>query len=470
MPVSIVWFRKDLRLADNPALVAGQASGSAVVPVYVLDERNDGVRPPGAASHWWLHHSLQSLDASLRRLGSRLILRCGPAEEVIAQLVAECEADAVYWNHLYDQGSRDCDAHIKNRLGGRGVLTESRKANLLFEPWEVKTASGDPYKVFTPFWRACRALAPSDTTLTAPTKLSAPAKWPRSDAIADWMLLPTRPDWAGGLRETWRPGEKHAARRLSDFLDGPLSHYRHAREKPAFQGTSRLSPHLAFGEISPRQIWRATTARPHSTTGEKFLAELGWREFAYHLLFHFGDLATQNFRKEFDHFPWVDPRKGGALSPWQRGRTGYPIVDAGMRELWATGWMHNRVRMIVASFLVKDLLIDWRHGEQWFWDTLVDADPANNPVNWQWVAGSGADAAPYFRIFNPVLQGEKFDPQGEYIRRWVPELADLPASTIHRPWTAAGRPSPEAYPHPMVDHATARKRALEAFRNLKRNT
>jgi deoxyribodipyrimidine photo-lyase len=280
-------------------------------------------------------------------------------------------------------------------------------------------------------------------------------------------LLPGAPDWSGGLGATWAPGEAAAAHRLEAFLDGALANYREARELPAVAGTSRLSPHLAFGEISPRQVWRAASARGFSAATDKFLAELGWREFAYSLLFHFGDLAQRNFRPEFDAFPWSD--EDDAVEAWRRGRTGYPIVDAGLRQLWATGWMHNRVRMIAASFLTKDLMIDWRLGERWFWDTLVDADPASNAAGWQWVTGSGADAAPYFRVFNPVLQGEKFDPTGDYVRRWVPELASLPSEIIHRPWTASRKLPPEIYPERIVDHAAARGRALDAFRNLKRS-
>lgn len=462
---SLVWFRNDLRLADNPALTAALASGR-VVPVYVLDTETEGVRAPGAASRWWLHHSLASLDASLRALGSRLILRHGPAEAALADVAAACGATSVHWNRLYDAGARARDSRIKESFKARGVAAESHKASLLFEPWEVATQAGLPFKVFTPFWRACRALPPPGAPLPAPKALPAPEAWPTSDRLADWKLLPTAPDWAGGLRARWTPGEAAAAARVGAFLDGTLAAYRTARDLPAIEGTSRLSPHLAFGEISPRQIWRAATGVGQSAAVDKFLAEIGWREFGYNLLFHFGDLAERNFRPEFDGFPWREDTD--ALDAWQRGRTGYPIVDAGLRELWTTGWMHNRVRMIVASFLAKDLLIDWRHGERWFWDTLVDADPASNATGWQWVAGSGADAAPYFRVFNPVLQGEKFDPAGDYVRRWVPELAALPAEFIHRPWTAPRPPRAGLYPARIVDHAVARDRALEAFRTIRK--
>ena len=465
MSVSIVWFRSDLRLSDNPALIKALESGRPVVPVFLLDEETDGVRRLGAASRWWLHHSLHALDASLRRLGSRLILRRGPAEKVIGELVAECGAASVFWNRAYDRGARERDARLKKALSASGVAAESFKASLLFEPWEVTTQSGGSFKVFTPFWRACRALPPPAAPLPAPQRVAAPEAWPSAEPLAAWQLLPTSPDWAGGLRAAWTPGEDGAKQRLARFLDDALEDYRQARDLPGVEGTSRLSPHLAFGEIGPRQIWQVALTRGASAATEKFLAEVGWREFAYNLIFHNGDLAERNFRPEFDAFPWTAP--GEALAAWQRGRTGYPIVDAGLRELWTTGWMHNRVRMIVASFLTKDLMIDWRQGERWFWDTLVDADLANNSTGWQWVAGCGADAAPYFRVFNPVLQGEKFDPDGDYVRLWVPELAHLSNDTIHRPWTASVPPN--VYPERIVEHGAARDRALAAFQTLKKS-
>jgi deoxyribodipyrimidine photo-lyase len=465
MSVSIVWFRNDLRLSDNPALIKALEAGRAVVPVFVLDEETEGFRRRGAASRWWLHHSLHALDASLRRLGSRLLLRRGPAVKVLTGLAAECDAEAVFWNRVYDQASRERDAGLKKSLSGQGVAVESFKANLLFEPWEVTTQNGGAFKVFTPFWRACRALSPPVAPLPSPKSLPAPKSWPGGEPLASWRLLPSSPDWAGGIRAAWTPGEDGAKQRLTRFLDDALEAYRDARDFPAVEGTSRLSPHLAFGEVSPRQIWRVAMTRGASAATEKFLSEVGWREFAYHLVFHNGDLAERNFRREFDSFPWAAP--DDTLAAWQRGRTGYPIVDAGMRELWTTGWMHNRVRMIAASFLTKDLLIDWRRGERWFWDTLVDADPANNATGWQWVAGCGADAAPYFRVFNPILQGEKFDPEGDYVRRWVPELSHLPNDAIHRPWTA-GVPA-DVYPARIVGHGAARDRALAAFQTIKKS-
>ncbi len=420
----------------------------------------------GAAARWWLHHSLLSLDASLRALGSRLILRRGPAEKVIEQVCTEYDASALYWNRAYDLATCERDERVKLALTRRGVSAESLKANLLYEPWEVKTGSGGPFKVFTAFWRACRELPSPGAALPTPKALPAPETWVSSDALDDWKLLPSAPDWAGGMRAPWTPGEAAASQRLSLFLDTALANYRQARDLPAVPATSRLSPHLAFGEISPRQIWRAATTRGMSAACEKFLTELGWREFSYNLLFNHGDLGRRNYRSEFDSFPWIDEE--GMLEAWRRGRTGYPIVDAGLRELWTTGWMHNRVRMIVASFLTKDLLIDWRAGERWFWDTLVDADIANNAMGWQWVAGSGADAAPYFRIFNPVLQGEKFDPRGDYVRRWIPELGGLPPDVVHRPWDAEKPLPAEIYPERIVDHAAARNRALAAFSSIKK--
>jgi deoxyribodipyrimidine photo-lyase len=463
--VALVWLRNDLRLADNPALMAAVESGRPVVPVFILDDGTAGVRPLGAASRWWLHNSLVALDKDLQALGSRLVLRRGRAEAVLPDLAAECDAGAIYWNRQYEGAARERDARLKQSFKARGVVAESLKANLLFEPWEVRTAGGTEFKVFTAFWRACLKLPAPAGPLPAPRALAAPKEWPAGERLADWKLLPVAPDWAGGLRATWQPGERAARDRLATFLDGAIGRYRAERDLPAVEGTSRLSPHLAFGEITPRQVWHATRARDASAAAEKFLAEVGWREFSYNLLFHNDGLRERNFRPEFDGFPWADDEQ--ALAAWQRGRTGYPIVDAGMRELWTTGWMHNRVRMIVASFLTKDLLIDWRRGESWFWDTLVDADPANNVMSWQWVSGCGADAAPYFRVFNPVLQGEKFDPDGKYVRRWLPELAALPGSLIHRPWTNPGELPRGTYFPPIVDHAAARDRALLAFRSIK---
>jgi len=473
---SLLWFRQDLRLADNPALTAAVQAGAPLVCVYLLDEATPGAWASGGASRWWLHHSLTALDAALRARGNRLVLRRGPAAEAIPALAAETGAARVFWNRCYEPYAVDRDRALKTALQGVGLAVESCNAALLLEPWQVKTGGGEPYRVFTPFWRALQGLYRDEAPLPAPRQLP-PAPELAGDRLADWKLLPTRPDWAGGLRRSWTPGEAGAQARLEGFLALALADYRADRDRPDLAGTSRLSPHLHFGEIGPRQVWHATrhavaAAGKSEAAAEKFLCEIAWREFAQHLLFHFPSLPEANWRPAFDAVEWR--RDPAALAAWQQGRTGYPIVDAGLRELWATGWMHNRVRMVVASFLIKDLLLDWRQGAAWFWDTLVDADLANNAASWQWVAGSGADAAPYFRVFNPVLQGERFDPEGAYVRRWVPELAGLPRQVIHRPWEAdaailrqAGVTLGRSYPERIVAHDAARRRALAAFKAVK---
>jgi len=474
----ILWFRQDLRLNDNPALSAAAASGRPVIALYVLDTAmRDWAM--GGASRWWLHHSLDQLGAALRqRYGIALLLRRGDPEAVVTALAQETDARAVHWNRCYEPAAVARDTRLKAALQESGIETGSHNAALLFEPWQVKTQAGGWFKVFSPFWRACRALPEPATPPRAPQTLTPWLRPLASDALTDWGLLPHRPDWAGGLREAWTPGEAGAAARLQDFLDEALTSYAQGRDRPDRAATSKLSPHLHFGEISPRQIWHAIRMKVDTggltvgSNAEKFLAELGWREFSYHLLYHFPALPQRSFRDDFEAFPWDNrPR---LLQAWQQGRTGYPIVDAGMRELWHTGWMHNRVRMIVASFLVKHLRQDWRQGAAWFWDTLVDADLANNAASWQWVAGSGADAAPYFRIFNPILQGEKFDSRGDYVRRWVPEIAALPDKYIHKPWLAPDKVLAESglrlgrdYPAPLVDHDGARKAALAAFASLR---
>jgi deoxyribodipyrimidine photo-lyase len=477
--VTLLWFGRDLRLADNPALAAALARGGPIVPFFALDDADAGQWAPGGASRWWLEGSLSTLAESLRRCGSALVLRRGPAEEAIERLVAETGADAVYWNRRYEPWARARGERIKAALRARGIAAHSFNGALLAEPWRIRTQDGGPYRVFTPFRKALRDVEVGEPG-PRPQALPRPEAFPDSDALSSWSLRPTAPDWAGGLRAAWTPGETAAQARLAEFADAAASAYRQRRDAPGAAGTSRLSPHLHFGEIGPRQVWRALTQQALAATGgptgagvEAFLAEIAWREFSHHLLFHFPDLPERPLRPEFAGFPWAQDRQGFAA--WRRGRTGYPIVDAGLRELWATGWMHNRARMIVASFLVKDLLIDWRRGAAWFWDTLVDADLANNSANWQWVAGCGADAAPYFRIFNPALQGAKFDPAGAYVRRWVPELAGLPDPLIHAPWRAKPIELADAqvrlgrdYPAPIVDHAHARRRALEAFQRLRK--
>ncbi len=471
----ILWFRHDLRLSDNPALAAAVAQNAPLVGLYVLDEQSPDLRGLGGAARWWLHHSLMALSEDLARYGVPLILRRGPAVDVIASTAEALGARAVVWNRLYGRGEVHRDEAVARMLAAAGRSCESHNAGLMVEPWEITTAAGGSFKVFSRFWRAAVQRGFSPPLKSGPRRQ--PAMSVDSDSLHSWALTPSAPDWAGGLRETWRPGEEGARARLQQFLDGRLTGYAEGRNTPGAPSTSALSPHLAFGEISPRQVYFAAAAAGETNPRlghdvEKFQAELGWREFSYHLLAHAPELATRNWRADFDRISWRED--AASLSLWTRGLTGYPIVDAGMRELWRTGWMHNRVRMITASFLIKHLLIDWRHGERWFWDTLVDADPASNAASWQWVAGSGADAAPYFRIFNPILQGEKFDPEGVYVRRYIPELARLPNAWIHRPWeapalaaSAAGIRLGRDYPLPIVDHAAARARALAAFKVLK---
>jgi len=478
MPAPVIlWFREDLRLADNPALRAAADTGRPVIPVYIRDEAGAGRWPAGGASRWWLHRSLERLDAALRQRGSRLMLRSGDAATVLAALVRETGAGDVHWGRCYGPGEPALEARLRGQLGDIATLRRF-PGRLLFEPEALRTGAGRPFQVFTPFWKACLAQPAPRLPVVAPAHLVAPAAWPATEALAGWRLLPSAPDWSGGLRAAFEPGESAAMARLGEFLDGPVRGYRVARDEPGVAGTSRLSPHLHFGELSSRQVWhavRASMAAGEAPEGEgaAFLRELGWREFSAHLLCHWPDLPDLPLRREFADFPWAPEPE--LYRAWCRGRTGYPLIDAGMRELWTTGWMHNRVRMIVASFLVKDLLIPWQDGEAWFWDTLVDADLANNAASWQWVAGCGADAAPYYRVFNPVLQARKFDPAGRYVRRFVPELAALPDRFLHAPWEApaailetAGVRLGDDYPLPIVDHGAARQRALDAWASLRR--
>jgi deoxyribodipyrimidine photo-lyase len=467
----LVLFRRDLRIGDNGALAAAQDSGRPVLPVFILDEESDGSRPLGGASRWWLHHSLQALSQALDHLGAPFVLRRGLTLRVVADLVRQSGAQAVYWNRRYDPAGVAADTALKAALHDAEIEAKSFDGHLLHEPSRVKTGQGGPYKVYSAFWRALSDGPEPRDPIDAPKHLHAFAGDITSLVLEDLGLLPAHPDWAGGLRDSWTPGEAGAHERLDDFLSGGIKGYGELRDRPDREATSRLSPHLAFGEITPFTIFAALRdARLNENEDSaKFRKEVVWREFCHHLLFHNPNLAVANYQPSFDAFGWrSDP---AALAAWQRGRTGYPIVDAGMRELWHTGSMHNRVRMITASFLTKHLLIDWRDGERWFWDTLVDADPASNPANWQWVAGSGADAAPYFRIFNPVLQGEKFDPNGDYVRRWVPEIAGLPDKFLHKPWASpatvlekAGLKPGKTYPLPVVDHDAARERALATYR------
>jgi deoxyribodipyrimidine photo-lyase len=449
----IVWFRQDLRLADNPALRAAAQTGAPIVALFVLD---DGGRALGGAARWWLHHSLAALDASLKK---HLVLRRGDAATILPTLAKQTGAQAVMWNRCYEPFAVARDTRLKAELTEQGVDVQSFNGALLHEPWDLETGAGKPFRVFTPFWNAMRAREAS-RPLPAPSTMT--LQRVDGDRLEDWRLLPTRPDWATGF--DWTPGEKSAHDALYDFLPH-IAQYKTGRDLPDRDGTSRLSPHLHWGEISPRQIWQAVRTHGHGDGAETFLKELGWREFCAQLLFHHPDMTTAPLDQRFQKFPWRTSKKD--FSAWTRGQTGIPIVDAGMRQLWQTGWMHNRVRMIVASLLIKHLGIQWRDGEAWFWDTLVDADLASNVANWQWVAGCGADAAPFFRIFNPVLQGEKFDPRGLYVRRFVPELAALPDKFIHKPWAA---PQPPAnYPAPIVGLAAGRARALAGFQALKQS-
>ncbi len=477
--LTIYWLRQDLRLADNPALLAAVDSGHPVLPLYILDETVPERYMPGAASRWWLHHSLAALDESLRSRGSGLVLRRGDAGAILAGLASEAGVAQVHWNRCYEPFATARDQRIKQQLSGQGVEVASHKGALMFEPWEIETGQGTPYKVFSQFWKRGRL----KSGVEVPQLREAPARLPAlpdigGDRLESWGLLPTAPDWSGGFRPLWEPGEAGAFRKLNRFIDSGLRDYKNLRNRPDLEHVSRLSPHLHWGEIAPWRAWHAAAAAGSSRADipeadvAHFQSELGWREFSYHLLFNFPALPEKNWKPMFDAFPWSKSTK--RLKAWQRGQTGYPLVDAGMRELWATGWMHNRVRMVVASFLIKHLMIHWREGERWFWDTLVDADLANNSASWQWVAGSGADAAPYFRIFNPITQGEKFDPQAGYIRRWVPEIAALDDKSVFRPWAAGDQVLSEAgirighdYPAPIVDHFEARDRALAAYKAAK---
>lgn len=481
MPASpvMVWFRDDLRLSDHAALTAAAARGAPLICLYVLDETSAAPlrRPFGGASRWWLAQSLRALQRDLVARGASLTLRRGAAPEVIAAVMHEAGVSEVFWNEIDSAGEARVADDVAAAIARQGGAWKSYPGDLLVRPADLRSKDGRGLRVFTPFWKRVLALG------APPRPLAAPARLPPSPALAserleDLGLEPHHPDWASGLRAVWRAGEAAAKARLDEFLTSTIAGYAQDRDRLDREATSRLSPHLRFGEISPRQVWHAArfAGAEHPALArdiDKFQSELGWREFSRHLLYDHPALATNNLNTGFAAFPWRDDV--AALRAWQRGRTGYPIVDAAMRQLWRTGAMPNRARMVVASFLVKHLMIDWREGEAWFWDTLVDADPASNPASWQWVAGCGADAAPYFRIFNPVLQGEKFDPEGRYVARWLPELSKLPSSAIHKPWTAtpldlaaAGIKLGETYPLPIVDHAASRARALAAYAHIRR--
>lgn len=468
MSNAIVWFRQDLRCTDNPALSAACDHNTIVIPLYILDEKAEAL---GKAQNWWLHYSLISLESELEKIGLHFCLRRGNPLDQLTKLVSENQIDVVYWNRCYEPSAIKLELLIKKSLEECDVKVITTNGSLLNEPWEIKNKSGHYFKVYTPFWRTCL----KQLSIPSPTIIIKNPTSPQiySEKLNDWNLLPKKPNWAKAFSHYWQPGEKGAQTKLDEFIKNNLQSYKVNRNVPAKNATSKLSPHLHFGEISTWQVWRAIEEAKldincNLMAAENFLSSLGWREFCYHLLYHFPDLADTNFKAKFDAFPWS--YDDDLLKSWQQGNTGYPIVDAGMRELWHTGFMHNRVRMIVASFLTKDLLIDWRSGTSWFWDTLMDADLANNAFNWQWVAGSGADAAPYFRIFNPVLQGEKFDPKGDYVRQWVPELTKVLNKWIHKPWMAKadelGVRLGVDYPKPIVDHDEKRRIALLNYRMI----
>jgi deoxyribodipyrimidine photo-lyase len=483
-PKTLVWFRKDLRIQDNPALLAASERGE-IIPVFIWDPEAEGDWPPGAASQWWLHHALDALSEQLAKHKSKLIIRRGSSVEVLEDLLKQTHADAIYFNRRYEPAMLETDRNIKQSLRSEDIEVKSFNASLLYEPWTVSTQQDKPYKVYTPFWKRTQDHhdAPPKPC-PEPESITSPSAWPDSDALEDLDLLPEI-DWDSGFYDNWKPGEKHAHERLEAFLDDILTDYADTRNHPAVDGTSRLSPYLHFGELGPRQVWHAVRdymedGRRNLSQADKkqcwvYLKEIAWREFSYHVLFNFPHTPTDPLKPKFEAFNWIDMRQGRhLLEAWQKGKTGYPIVDAGMRQLWEIGWMHNRVRMITASFLVKDLRVHWLEGSKWFWDTLIDADLADNTMGWQWVAGCGADAQPFFRIFNPISQGEKFDPDGNYVRRFVPELKDLPDKYIHSPWKApaealerAGIKLGEDYPEPIVDHSEARDKAMEAYQPVR---
>lgn len=473
MKRALFWFRQDLRLYDNPALYEAALNSDDLILLYIYDKNQ--LRALGEAQKWWLHHSLQELKNTFHKKNIFLTFLQGDSFTVLKNLVAKENIESLFWNRCYDPHSIERDKKIKTFFKDKNIAVNTYNSFLLQEPWEVKNQSGSYFKVFTPYWRHClKTLNPRELLPIPKIKQQSHLA---GESLESLQLLPRNPNWALGFENLWTPGEKGAANNLENFTDFKLEDYEDGRDIPNKSNTSHLSPHLHFGEISPWQIWHAIKYKENESPKitkacERYLTEIGWREFSYHLLFHFPELATKNFRSEFDSFPWEYSQEH--LKAWQKGKTGYPIVDAGMRELWQTGFMHNRIRMVVASFLTKHLLLPWQQGEEWFWNTLLDADNASNPFGWQWTAGSGADAAPYFRIFNPVLQGEKFDPEGLYIKRFVPELSLLPAKYIHAPWEAPKNILQEAnitlgkdYPFPIVDHKTAREKALRAYKTLK---
>ena len=462
-------FTHDLRLTDNPGLASAARDHAQIIPAYVLDESDPWA--PGGANRWWLYHSLKSLAHDLDAAGGRLLLKRGDYVDSVIDLAQTLNVKAVYFSRAYEPWLSEQQYSIRQKLGQLGIDCKRFAGRLLLEPEQIHNQQGKPFQVFTPFYKHALKTYTMAPPITKPA-LNLLIPKTKGDLLSSWNLLPKRPNWAKSFIEQWQPGESGAQKTLQEDLEDIIQHYPDLRDLPAAAGTSKLSPALHFGEISPRQIWhQAKNNSPHAELSEPFLRQIMWREFSYYLLHHWPSIPTQPFKEKFGHFPWHKSKNN--LTAWQQGKTGYPIVDAGMRELWQTGWMHNRVRMIVASFLTKHLRIHWLEGAKWFWDTLVDADLANNSAGWQWVAGSGADAAPYFRIFNPILQGEKFDSRGDYIRRWVPELKSLPSKFIHQPWQASQPELKKAnvtlggnYPFPIVDHKAAREEALYAYKQI----
>lgn len=466
---NIVLFHNDFRIEDNPALFEASKKGE-VIPLFVWDPEKEDPWQLGGASKWWLHYSLKNLKSKLISLNSDLFIRSGKTIDILEEIIKETKATGIFWNRLYDPSMIKLQTSIHTYFQKKGILTIAMPGNLLYEPWLIKNKQFKPFQVFTPFWKTCLKQYEPLLPLPIPKKISTFKQIPHSDSIESLHLLP-KIHWDTGLIEMWKPGEDQAKIHLENFIKNNIYSYQENRDRPDLMGTSLLSPYLHFGEISPRTIWHALKDLNTQQT-ECYSRQLGWREFAHHLLYHFPETESKPLRKEFEYFPWKYDLN--SLKKWQKGMTGYPIIDAGMRQLWKTGWMHNRVRMITGSFLVKDLMIPWQEGAKWFWDTLVDADLANNTLGWQWVSGCGADAAPYFRIFNPITQSKKFDPNGDYIRQWIPELKTFPTKWIHDPWESPINIQKEAnvligydYPYPIVDHSVQRNIALEAFKNFK---
>ena len=481
MNTTLFLFRNDLRLNDNQALSAARKTGQPLILLYIFDDsvQHENIRGMGSASRWWLYHSLNSLIRDLKKHNGKLILRRGDTLKILEEIIGQSNPNKLFFSRGYEP----YQCHIEDKIYARwhnAIAIKRYSGFMLYEPELIRTDNDEFYKVFTPFWKNyLQQPAPKLITTSAGENLDCADITLRQDSLDDWALLPKKPDWASGFHNCWKPGETGALRSLKRFISEGLNDYAEDRDYPAKAGTSLLSPHLHFGEISPTRIWQeiarhADTKTNCSSRALAFLRQLAWRDFSIYLLFNRPDLTSAPFRKEYRSFPWQ--KNDNALLAWHKGQTGYPIIDAGMRQLWQTGWMHNRVRLITASFLVKHLLIDWRAGETWFWDTLVDADLANNVSNWQWVAGCGADAAPYFRIFNPILQGKKFDPEGSYVKSWIPELKAIPDNYIHEPWlfrqhnhTGKSLGTLSAYPEPIIEHGIARRRALSVYQSYKKN-